>query len=352
LEFSDKLNLIVGGNGQGKTSILEAIYYLCTTKNLNHAAENDVVSFGEQFFEVRGDFNQLTENKNRLFYDAAKNKKILFVDEKLENKSSEIIGRFPVVSLIQSDHAITFGSPSERRRFVDSVISQISKTYLEILIEYGKILRQRSSLLSQIKETRNPELYNQLEVWTEQLIKNGTEIIHHRKRFIKEFNVYVKEAFRKIVQTTEEPIIKYESFETEEEGNIYHKLKEEIESVKEEEVRRSINLVGPHRDDFIFLINGKELKRFGSQGQHKTFQIALRFAQFFYMKEALGKTPIFLMDDVFGELDSSRAVKINNYLEEIGQAFITMTDFSRKELLHQNKNNLLIEVENGKVVFS
>ena len=170
LDFSDKLNLIVGGNGQGKTSILEAIYYLCTTKNLNLANENDVVMFGEQFFEAKGRFLDLTQNQSRLLYDLPKNKKNFFLDDKQVYNSSSIIGKFPIVSLIQSDHAITQGAPADRRRFVDSVISQASHAYLEILLEYNKTLRQRSSLLSQIKESRSINLFSQLEAWTEALI--------------------------------------------------------------------------------------------------------------------------------------------------------------------------------------
>jgi len=155
LKFSDRLNLIIGGNGQGKTSILEAIYYLCTTKNLNLASESDVVMFGEQYFDAKGKFFDLTENVSRIYFDSTKNRKIFFLNDKQIFNGSAIIGKFPIVSLIQSDHAITLGSPSDRRRFVDSVISQSSHAYLEILLEYNKTLRQRSSLLSQIKENRN-----------------------------------------------------------------------------------------------------------------------------------------------------------------------------------------------------
>lgn len=348
LDFSDKLNLIVGGNGQGKTSILEAIYYLCTTKNLNMSAEEDAVSFGESNFNVGGTFDDLTENNARLYYDSIKNKKYFFLDDKQINKSSEIIGRFPIVSLIQSDHAITQGAPSERRRFVDSVASQASRTYLELLLDYSKTLRQRSSLLSQIKETRSSALFEQLDVWTESIITSGAEIINRRIKFIQEFNVYIKEAYNNVVEFIEEPRIEYQTLAEIDGDNTAEKFREELNASREDELRRGINLVGPHRDDFIFYINGMELKRFGSQGQHKTFQIALRFAQFFYIKEKFGKTPIFLMDDVFGELDTYRAGKISEYLSQIGQAFITMTDLTNKEGLNITSDNILIKVENGK----
>jgi DNA replication and repair protein RecF len=347
LEFSDKLNLIIGGNGQGKTTILEAIYYLCTTKNLNLASESDVVAFGENYFEARGKFSDLTENNTRIFYDTLKNKKNFFLDDKQVSNSSNIIGKFPIVTLIQSDHAITQGSPSERRRFVDSVISQASHTYLEMLLDYNKVLRQRSSLLSQIKETRDRGLLEQLDAWTDSMITSGTEIIKHRIRFIEEFNIYLHDAYNHIIEGFEEPQIEYDSLAELTEENAAEKFRQEINAMREDELRRATNLVGPHRDDFVFSINGLQLRRFGSQGQHKTFQIALRFGQFFFIKEKLGKTPIFLMDDVFGELDTFRAGKISQYLSEIGQAFITMTDLTKTEGLNKTAGNFLFRVENG-----
>lgn len=351
LNFSDRLNLIVGGNGQGKTSILEAIYYLCTTKNLNLSSESDVVLFGEQTFDVRGNFSDLTTNHTRIFFDLQRNKKNFFLNEKQVSNSSEVIGKFPVVSLIQADHAITLGAPADRRRFVDSVISQASHTYLEILLEYNKILRQRSSLLWRIKETGDRGLFNQLEAWTESLISAGSEIIKHRIRFVNEFNEYLAQAYNQIVEDKEHPKISYDSIPSVEEEDADEKFRQELDVYREDELRRAVNLVGPHRDDFIFYINDLELKRFGSQGQHKTFQIALRFGQFFFIKDKIGRTPIFLMDDVFGELDSYRAGRISEHVASIGQTFITMTDLTRIEELNLNNGNVLIKVDNGTATY-
>jgi DNA replication and repair protein RecF len=352
LSFSDKLNLIIGGNGHGKTSILEAIYYLCTTKNLNLASEKDVVTFGEQFFEAAGKFSDVSDNKTRILYDNIISKKNFFLDDKQVFRSADVYGKFPVVILIQSDHAITLGSPSERRRFVDSVLSQASHSYLEILLEYNKTLKQRASLLSLLKETNDKRLYSQLDAWTETLIENGAEIIKQRINFVREFNVYLDQTYDKVIDKLEIPKIYYNTLSDLSEENIKRKFSDAISAAKEEEIRRSVNLVGPHRDEFLFHINELELKRFGSQGQHKTFQVALRFAQFFYIKDKLGKTPIFLMDDVFGELDLFRAEKISEHLSEIGQTFITTTDFTRMEELNLIKENRIIKVENGKATYA
>ncbi len=347
IEFSDKLNLIIGGNGQGKTTILEAIYYLCTTKNIHHSQENEVVSYEESFFDVCGRFLDLTEETVRLFYELQKNKKIFFLNDKQINTATEIIGKFPVVSLTQKDHAITQGPPSERRKFVDSIISQTNQTYLKNLLEYSKILKQRAIILSQIKENRNINLYSQLEAWTEALITRGVEIIKQRQNFIKDFDYYLKKTFHQIMDEEEPEIIYCTTFNSD--NDIVLLYRKELERIKEEEIKKGVNLLGPHRDDFIFYFNGKELKKYGSQGQHKTYLIALRFAQFFFIKEKIARTPIFLMDDIFGELDKKRAEKISRYMPEVGQAFITMTDLTKREELGNLKNSLSIKIENGKV---
>ena len=135
-------------------------------------------------------------------------------------------------------------------------------------------------------------------------------------------------------------------------NNIENEFHQKINSLKHDEIRRGRNLVGPHRDDLIFSIDELELKKYGSQGQNKTFQIALRFSQFFFLKDKLGITPIFLMDDVFGELDAFRAERISNYLGEIGQAFITMTDFSKLDKLSKSDEDIILDVKNGKVAYA
>ncbi len=352
LNFSDSINYVVGGNGHGKTSILEAIYYLCTTRNINSSADIDVVSFGQEFFEAAAGFKELTEDHAKIVYDSSRNKKFYFLNDKPVNSSSSIIGKFPIVVLVQADHAITLGGPSDRRRFVDSVISQASETYLKILIDYNKTLKQRSNLLFQIRESGNRELIEQLDSWTASLISLGTEIIKHREKFVEDFNAYIKESYGRIMGHEEEPEIAYDSAVKGESADIEENFSSALDEIRDNEIRRASNLVGPHRDEFIFKINDLELRRFGSQGQHKTFQISLRFGEFFYLKDKLSKKPIFLMDDVFGELDTYRAEKISEYLSEIGQAFITMTDLTRMENLNKGSNTLTIKVEHGKAVYA
>lgn len=351
LTFSDTLNYIVGGNGQGKTSVLEAAYYLCTTKSFN-AKDIEVVSFNDNDFEINGFFNDITKNRIRVIFSVPENRKYYFQNDKLISRSSQIIGKFPVVILTPADHAITQGSPVERRKLVDSVISQASSTYLDILLDYNKTLKQRSAVLTRLRENFTKSAIVELDAWTEKLIENGVELILHRKKFIDNFNKYVSDSYKKIIGDKEKPSIQYSFLDDSAEDEISNAFQFLIKEKRDEEIRRGVNIVGPHRDDFIFKINDICLRTYGSQGQHKTFQTALRFAEFFYLKETSGKTPIFLLDDVFGELDAYRAGKISEYLKEVGQAFITLTDFADFSFLKKDEKDLIIKLENGNIAYA
>lgn len=349
LNFSKHLNYIVGGNGQGKTSLIESIYYLCTSKNLTQSKDFEVVSFKESYFNVFGNFTDLVNNNIRITFNKEENKKSIFVDEKNIGKSSNLIGLFPVVTLIPANHLITQGAPNDRRKYFDSVISQASNTYLKILLDYNKTLKQRASLLNQIKESKSRNLIEELNVWTESLVNQGTQIIEHRIKFLKLFKDYIQNSYKKIMDSLEIPSIEYQFLNNCDENSIRTNFISELKKYEKLEIARGSNLVGPHRDEFVFKLNENELKKYGSQGQHKTFLIALRFGEFFYLKNTIGKTPIFLMDDIFGELDAFRANKISEYLKEIGQAFITLTDLSNFEYLTKGNEDLVINIKNGQI---
>jgi len=354
INFAGGLNYIVGGNGLGKTTILEAIYYLCTTKSCSTKSDANVVKFNEDSFEITGIFEELIKDNAAVIYSVTLGKKQYYLNEKHVFRPSSVIGKFPVVMLSPSDHSITQGSPAERRKFVDSVISQSSRTYLDLLLEYQKILRQRSALLSRMREGGFVNRENELEAWNQKLISTGEQIINHRIEFLKDFKPYISESYKKIMEEKESPNIEYIFLGGFKEENIGGRFRELLDEFREEEIRRAANLIGPHRDEFVFEISSINLREFGSQGQHKTFQTVLRFAEFFYIKDVSNNTPIFLLDDVFGELDAHRANRVSRYLSEIGgQAFITLTDFGNFSFLKAGKGDLVIKLsEEGKIAYA
>lgn len=349
LQFSEGLNFFVGGNGEGKTTLLEAIYFLCTTKNYKGAPDNELLRFEENEYEIRGHFTGAVEHKARVAYAKQEGKRSYSLDGKNVSKASDVIGKFPVVLLTPDDHTVTSGSPAERRRFVDSVISQANKVYLNTLIEYNRILRQRGALLNLLREQRRQDYLDELSAWDTQLINAGNALIATREKFCAEFVPFVSEAYRQIMSDAEEPGINYFFLGEQRAKHDATLFAAMLAARREEEIRRASNLVGPHRDDFLFSVNGKNLKTFGSQGQHKTFQVALRFAEFFYLKEKSGEAPLFLLDDVFGELDTNRSVRISESLKTVGQAFITITDFSNYRFLATQPNDRVFTVSEGAI---
>lgn len=352
LTFSDGINFIVGENGQGKTTILEAIYSLCTTKNFKASSDQELLQFSTVECEVTGTFQEYTSDIVRIYYSSTETKRSFLVNGKLIYRPSEVIGKFPIVLLTPEDHQLTQGAPAERRKFVDAILSQSNPLYMETLLDYSKTLKHRSFLLNRMKEDFRSVSPDELEAWNTKMVTAGSSLIAYRKKFLTLFNSYLAQAYSAILNDEELPLIEYQTTIANGETGLEEKFSEQLAKRKDEEIRRGTNLVGPHRDDFIFSINGKALKIFGSQGQHKTFQVALRFAQFFYMKDILGRTPIFLLDDAFGELDAKRAAHISNYIRNVGQAFITATDLANLSSFLRSENDKVIEVSSGQIAYA
>ncbi|MHC1737629.1 MAG: DNA replication/repair protein RecF [Ignavibacteriaceae bacterium] len=353
IDFSPNINYLIGGNGQGKTSLLEAIYFMCTTKNFKSASDAELMRFSGEEYSVEGLFTNITDDSVRIYYSAAENRRTYSLNNKIVSRTSEIIGRFPIVLLTPQDHDITQGTPADRRKFFDSVISQSGSNYLLNLIEYGKILKNRSSLLNTITYSYRNDLLEELDAWDQKLVSVGSLIIIQRRNFIKEFLPFFFDAYKSVTKKDDIPGIKYSflnnnnSSSDPEPGDIEEKFRALLIQKRDDELKRVMNLVGPHRDEFVFALNNNQLRTFGSQGEHKTFQVALRFAQYFYLKEKLNRTPIILLDDVFGELEAKRASAISDHLQDLGQTFVTLTDFSNFSLFEKKSNNLIINIKDG-----
>ena len=268
-------------------------------------------------------------------------------------RPSAMIGMFPVVILSPEKNAITFGSPADRRAFLDLVISQASRSYLETLLEYRKVLKQRNKILYDIK-FRKIERDREIDPWDEELVRLGSIIMGKRIVFLEEFTPSVLEAYRQLTSAEEIPQFQYvPSFEllgTQNETNIKTLFEKAIKNRFYDERKIGHSLIGPHRDECVFKINGMDLRSYASQGQHKTFLIALKLAEFFYLKECCKETPILLLDDVLSELDQERASKLLELSGKLGQSFVTTTDITAfAQLHHQGFSPRLFYVRQGSI---
>ena len=331
LELGGKVNVLHGKNGQGKTNVLEALSCLCLTKSFYAANDSTLVQFGREGFRVEGWFagDAGMEQRVCLTYARSSGEKVYTINGIREEKLSSVIGLFPVVILAPESSAITFGGPSDRRRFMDLLLSQLSRAYFDDLLEYRQVLRQRNRILAEARQgkTVRDEV---LDPWDSSLASSGARIISRRAAFLGEFGAYVARSYAGIMTAGEEPELRYETApgiaEGENTGQIVTVLHDQMKERRGEELRRGLSLVGPHRDDVIFGLNGLDLRRYASQGQHKTFLIALKMAEFVYLRERREETPLLLLDDVLSELDRERSMHLLSGVAHMGQTVVTTTD--------------------------
>lgn len=352
-EFGPGVNALLGKNGQGKTNIIEALSFLSLTKSFYAATENTVLQIGKPRFEVAGEFigDSGSGHKVVVQYDRDSGEKGFTVNNVKPESLSSVIGRFPVVLLSPEKSAITFGGPSERRRFLDLVLSQMNREYLISVLEYRRVLRQRNALLGNVQTSGNLEA---LEPWNEALARHGSRVTFRRREFISEFGAYVTAAYKNLTHGGEEPGMAYVTVAGGEEQDpvdvIEGRLRESLNERRAEEIRRRMTLVGPHRDELKLTLNGLGIQKYASQGQHKTFLVALKIAEFQYMRERLNETPMLLLDDVFSELDEERSRCLVGLASTLGQTIITATDESVfRGAIKWNGTNRKFYVENGTV---
>lgn len=350
LEFSGGLNFITGANAQGKTSILEALSYICLTRSFLQQADMTVAKAGTDMFSVNAtmETDRNIVNKVRVSFAADSGKKY-FLDANELRKNSDVIGLFPIVVLAPGDFALTGGAPAERRKFIDIVLSQVSMSYLDELTEYRRALKQRNRILldGKLNNSLNDDL---LDAWTDALIAHGSGIIARRNRFVGEFQASFSTAYQQLVESGETPTMRYEpSFAPSD--DIAGAFRKKLGEMARIERARGATLAGPHRDDIGFFLNGMPIKDFASQGQHKTFLVSLKVAEFHYIREMLGETPAMLLDDVLTELDYTRATRTIQTVAGLGQTFITATDMlSFDEKMLDMREARFHTVKDGNVV--
>jgi DNA replication and repair protein RecF len=333
IEFGSGINAIVGMNGQGKTNVLEAISYISLTKSFFTAPDATVARIGTDGFELMAELVGDTgvAHQVRVTYARSSGEKEVVINRLPPESMRSVIGRFPLVVLSPEHHAITTGGPAERRRFIDLLLSQISQSYLADLVEYRRIVRQRNHILA-LGRNGGVVRTEDIEPWTESLVQQGVRIMRKRSEFVAGFSPYMKQAYEQIAGVDESPSMEYIPSVSMNEGESDEELSHAFGSMLQmrvgDELRRGITLVGPHRDDLRFTLNKLPVQTYASQGQHKTMLVGLKVAEFRYLNDHRDERPVFLMDDVFGELDAHRAQHILSMVHSLGQAIITATDES------------------------
>jgi DNA replication and repair protein RecF len=333
--FSERINVLVGPNGAGKTSVLESLSLATITKSFSTSSDVVLIRQGETELHVNAEMHSDLNVPHNVRIGIASGpplKKTLFANNERIRSSADLVGRAPVIVLTPDDKIITSGAPAERRRFLNIVLSQALHTYLEDEIEYKRALKQRNSILNDARTQKRSLswLKPMLEPWTEMLITIGARIMRRRLEFTREFIPFLLDAYRLLSNSRETPGIQYQPMGLDTQVSDFAELiRAQQQQLEVDELRRGTSLVGPHKDDVILEINpGHEAKHYASQGQHKTLLVSMKLAEFRYLHEATGETPILLLDDVFSELDKLRAEQLLDLAENggFGQTFITSTD--------------------------
>ena len=368
--FNPKLNFIYGDNGNGKTNILEAVSFLCYTKSFLQSSEQDCVKYGEEKLEVSGEFKNLLDQTSKVLfiYDKQASKKNILINGEQVSRQNSFFGKIPLVVLSPGDIKLTTGTPNDRRRSFDILISQISRLYFDDLKNYNRVLKQKNSLLKEnftLKKYSPERLRDMVELWNDELVQYGVKIILKRIEIVKEFQKYLEENFKNIVGSAYVPLIRYQSeLINEPEEAAEEVLKDNFKRVAAEkfphEIKRGMSLTGPQRDNYVFGMrkNGDffDLKNFASQGEHKTFLVSLRLSEYIYLNDKLEGTsagePVLLLDDVFSELDKNRVEKICRILPKLNQVFITTTDKAYQGVINNylsNKDISAFNIVNGSI---
>lgn len=346
--------MITGPNGAGKTSLIDGIHYLCMSKSFCVNSDQYVVKQGESFYMISGNFEGQIRKSFEVScnYSRGEGKKF-FVNGSPLDRLSDLIGMVPVVTLSPDDKRLTREGPVERRSFIDAFISQISNAYLRTLMDYNRIRKQRNRVLQDFNSAPSVvEAY--LEPWTKQLVEKGASIIYQRHNVLEKFKDFLAKDYAMVSGMNIEISLSYESFcnDYSSEEAIAVQFYEKLIEMKEKEAEREQTLVGPHRDEIVFHLDNLELRKYGSQGQHRLFALAIKLAQLHYFSEELDDLPILLLDDVFGDLDLHKIEILLKALEQHhGQIFITAAnkDLFKDFINFESPDNRLFYVEDGSI---
>jgi len=346
LDFSSELNCFIGSNGAGKTNLMDSIYYLSFCKSFVNPADEMNVTHDKDFFTIKGDFYREEKEEEILCGYKKGSGKYLRKNQKKYRRFSEHIGFIPLVVVTPSDISLITGGSDGRRKFIDTLISQYDHDYLENLIRYNKAVLQRNKLLKQFaRQSYFKE--DLLEIWDDQLLRYGQIIYEKRKVYIEKLQPIFQKYYHLVSSDSETVNLIYNSQLSNNDFAIILK-----ENLKKDRILQ-LSTVGIHKDDLIFNIEDYPIKKIGSQGQRKTYLIALKLAQFDFVREMSMMTPILLLDDIFDKLDEYRVEEIIKLVgdENFGQIFITDTNRKNLDKIIQkiSVNSRIFQFKDGKI---
>ena len=336
------INCFVGSNGAGKTNLLDAVYYLSFCKSYFNPVDQQNIRFGADYFAVHGHYG---DDMVSCIVRRGKGKEMRW-NKKACKTLAEHIGRVPLVMVSPADQQLVTGGSEGRRRLVDSIISQTDRTYLDHLMQYSKALDQRNRLLKRMWEDRQWD-EGMVSVWDEQLCRHGIPLLEGRRRFMTDFVPLFGQYYSYIAGPDEPWQMQYQSSEV--------PLEVQLTECRQADKYSQYTNAGPHKDDLLFLLaDDAPLKRFGSQGQQKSFSLALKLAQFQYLEQHCGHKPILLLDDIFDKLDMQRVQHLIALVgsDRFGQVLLTDTQPGRVQALFDclpQVENRLFDVEKGTI---
>lgn len=350
IDFSPKINVLLGKNAQGKTNLLEAIYVLALTRSHRTSNDKELLQFGQSSAVIKGILHkkvsqwpvELLINKN------GKKGRVNHLDV---SRLSDYVGKCNVILFAPEDLALVKGAPAIRRRFIDMEFGQIAPGYLYELTQYRSVLKQRNLYLKQL-QTKSASDLLYLQILSEQLAKHGAKIIQKRLAFLTQLETYAQKLHAQITQQKETLTIRYQTFLKDYQDLTLAELEEQInlkyQQNQAKEIFQGKTLIGPHRDDIVFLVNDKDVQVYGSQGQQRTVALAVKLAEIDVMHAKTGEYPILLLDDVLSELDGTRQTHLLKAIQSKVQTFLTSPALSdvAQQLIEEPR---IFQIENGQI---
>ncbi len=368
IEFSDGVNVIYGQNGQGKTNIVEAVFFCSSARSHRTNSDSDMIMYGENECKMKLDFRKEDREEEIEIILRRNSRKNIKINGVHQTRVSNLVGQLNTILFAPEDLMIIKEGPAQRRKYIDISISQLKPVYFSRIAEYAKVVQQKNALLKNVKQVADMGSFlDMMEVFNQRIAFLGAYIIKDRIEYIGSLSKYADEVHKKLTNSSEKLEIKYivslsveginfdivagkegEEIHDANVGEIEAALKRKLDASVRVEAKRGVSIIGPHRDDFVVLLGGKEIKTYGSQGQQRTAMIAAKLAEIDIVTEITEEKPVLILDDVMSELDENRRGFLLNALYNV-QTIITCTDKSIYER-HLGENVKCFNIDDAKII--